>query len=168
MVKPKPDHDLHLDSEGRFVLEMKAADADIAQDIRNALLLKGGESPFTAEMGSPYSARGYADSEEKQISEETLLANLHKLPPVLQSMIRLGHAPKFAIVLHNPGAWNVSGALWIAELHSTEQVPEYGTHHVWKPRWKLADEVGAQEHYGWEEIAEARGMTYMNSSSKAP
>jgi hypothetical protein len=151
----------YIDEDGRFVLQMKAADTSIAQQIRDLLLTKGGD--VFAQMGVPLDMLGNRRNVEE--AERLLFKNLHVLPPELQSAIRLGHAPGIALVVKDDPTQNsLLGELWVAVLTRTEHEYTYGSIHTWVPRWKLTNVAGGR--LTWEEVAAARGMVYMNS--KAP
>lgn len=158
--------DIVFDENGKPLLlkENLNVNGPITQALRDRLLTTGGAQ----------GVEQYQTHETKAAENEKLLMdNLHKLPDVVHAAVRLGHADKLAIVVHNrsPNGWTIGGELWVAELRSTFSHGPGGPGtnsyvvRTWRPRWKLEDEVGAQEHNGWEGIASRRGMVYLNSNA---
>jgi hypothetical protein len=149
-----------IDKDGRFKLQAKAVDADIAQRMRDMLLTRG-SNPF-AEMDVPLNM--FSKRHNVEEAEYLLFENLHVLPPELQSAIRLGHAPGLALILRDdlpPGG--LLGELWVASLAHVEHEYTYGNVRTWVPRWKLTNVAGGW--LAWEEVAAARGMTYVNTNA---
>lgn len=112
----------------------------------------------------------FGSSETTAMVERFFLSTLSKLPNVVRAMIRLGHAPNLAIVLHTERQWETHTHVWIAELYKETCQPAVGgactfTERVWRPQWKIAKNSYSQNTQAWTEIAHARGMTFITSSA---